>query len=256
MTTVAPANIRVASIFDDVHAALLEILTKHQVTWEEFRVATGWLTEAGKSDFEIPLMLDVFLSVTVDDLAHGAADGTECNVEGPFYVEGAPDLEPPYVLPRRAEEPGETLVFSGTVRDTDGAPLAGAVLDLWQANGVGEYSNFHPTVPPFNLRGRIATDADGRFEVETVLPVGYSIPTGGATGKLVAALGREGFRPAHLHMKLTHPETVPLCTQLYFGHDPRVGSDVVDAVKPSLVIEVDRGAGGATCSYDFVLPRI
>lgn len=258
MTTTAPTT-RVGEIFADVHAALLEIIVKHRVTWEEFRAATAWLTEAGQQDYEIPLMLDVFLSTAVDDLAHGAAEGTECNVEGPFYVAGAPVLERPYVLPRRDDEPGQKLVFSGTVRSTDGSPLAGATLDLWQANGIGEYSHFHPGVPEHNLRGRLNTDDAGRFEVETVVPVGYHVPLAGATGRLLAALGREGFRPCHLHLKVTHPNAVPLTTQIYFDHDPMIDSDVVGAVKPSLVTTLtthNDGHGGsyATCSYDFVLP--
>jgi catechol 1,2-dioxygenase len=254
MTTAA--NARVTAIFDDVHAALTEILTKHQVTWDEFRTAIGWLADAGKSDYEIPLLLEVFLSVTVDNLTHGAAEGTECNVEGPFFVEGAPDLTTPYILPRRSEEPGRKLIFSGTVTSTDGTPLAGATLDLWQANGVGEYSNFHPNVPPFNLRGRITTDAGGRFEVETIEPSGYPIPEGGATGRLVEALGRSTRRPAHLHVKVSHPDVLELTTQLYLSHDPDLRNDVVEAMKESLIIELlDAADGSATCSYDFVLPR-
>ena len=71
-------------------------------------------------------------------------------------------------------------MFSGSVTSTDGTPLAGALLDVWQDNGAGEYSHFHPGVPEHNLRGRLVTDADGRFEVETVLPVPYEIPTDGA----------------------------------------------------------------------------
>ena len=250
---------RLNAIFDDVQEALKDIITKHQVTWEEFRAATEWLTEAGKQDYEIPLMLDVFLSPTVDDVANATGEGTECNVEGPFYVADAPQLERPYVLPQRDDEPGEKLIFSGTVRSTDGSPLAGATLDVWQCNGAGEYSHFHPGVPEYNLRGRLTTDDDGVFQFETVVPSEYEIPMAGATGKLLAALGRSAFRPGHIHFKVSHEDAAPLTTQIYFEGEPWIDADVVGAVKASLVVKLawhndDRGGSYATCSYDFVLP--
>ncbi len=250
---------RLAGIVDDVVGALREVITSHRVTWDEYRAATEWLTTAGHQAFEIPLMMDVFLSTTVDDL-QASAEGTESNVEGPFYVPDAPMLSQPYVLPRREHEPGEVLVFSGTVTLPDGSPLDGAIVDVWQDNGVGEYSHFHPGVPEHNLRGRLLTDADGSFEFETVMPVPYEIPTGGATGQLLRALDRPPVRPAHIHFKLSHPSARALTTQIYFDGDHWLDHDVVlGAVKSSLVARVERTsetgtAEPARCRYDFVLP--
>lgn len=139
MTTteaVTTASPRVDAIFNDVVEALTDIIEKHQVTWQEFGAATEWLALAGSQGYEIPLMLDVFLSTPVDNV-NAAHEGTESNVEGPFYIADAPLLELPYVLPKRSDEPGETLTFSGRVLTTDGSPLAGAMLDVWQANGLG-----------------------------------------------------------------------------------------------------------------------
>ena len=259
-TTPGTANPRVEAIFDDVIDALNGIIEKHQVTWAEYRTFTDWLTLAGSQGYEIPLMLDVFLSTTVDNV-NAAGVGTESNVEGPFYAPDAPLLEAPYVLPKRADEPGDALVFSGTVRGTDGAPLAGAMLDIWQGNGVGQYSNFHPEVPEYNLRGRLVADADGRFEFETVVPVGYQIPGDGATGMLLDQLGRPNVRPAHIHFLLTHDDAQPLTTQVYFDGDPWIDCDVVGAVKAPLVTKLEQhvdagGSTSATCHFDFVLaPR-
>lgn len=249
---------RLTAIVDDVQAALAEIIARHRVTYEEYRVATEWLTEAGTQDFEIPLLLDVFLATAVDDASHASAGGTDCNVEGPVYFAGAPRLERPYVLPQRADEPGEKLTFSGTVRLTDGTPVSGAVLDVWQANGLGEYSNLCPDVPEYNLRGKLTTDQEGRYSFGTVVPSQYPIPVAGATGRLLAGLGRSAFRPGHIHFKFDHPAAAPLTTQIYFEGDPHLASDVVGAVKDSLVVTLahhDDGRGGsrATCSYDFVL---
>lgn len=257
--TAVAQETRMADIVDDVVEALRDVITKYRVTWDEYRAATGWLTAAGAQGFEIPLMMDVFLSTTVDDVQASAGGGTESNVEGPFYISDAPMLTRPYVLPRRPDEPGEVLTFSGTVSTTDGRPLAGALIDVWQDNGAGEYSHFHPNVPEHNLRGRFVSDEDGRFEFETVLPVPYEIPTGGAAGQLLAAMGRPAFRPAHVHFKITHESTQPLTTQIYFAGDPWLEADVVvGAVKHELVTTVERGfdsAGAhASCSFDFALP--
>lgn len=248
---------RLNAILDDVQRALVDIITRHRVTAEEFRAATEFLAEAGQQHLEIPLLLDVFLASAVDEVAH-ASEGTESNIEGPVYVAGAPTLEPPHVLPRRADEPGEKLIFSGIVRSTDGSALAGAKLDVWQANGAAEYSHFQPGVPEYNLRGRLTTDDDGRFEFETVVPSPYEIPTSGATGRLLAALGRSAFRPGHIHFKVSHEDASPLTTQIYFEGDPWIDADVVGAVKASLITKLarhddDRGGSYATCSYDFVL---
>ncbi len=246
---------RLQAIFTDVLSSLLDVIRSHRVTWEEYRAATEWLTEAGNQGYEVPLLLDVLLSPTVDDVNFPADGGTESNVEGPFYVPDAPLLERPYVLPRRDDEPGERLMFSGTVRSRDGLPLGGAVLDIWQATADGEYSHFHPGLPDGNLRGRVRTDATGRFGFETVVPAPYEIPNTGATGKLLAALGRHCFRPGHIHFKLSHPSARPLTTQVYFEGDPWIDSDVVGAVKDSLITQLVRDAGAkASCYYDFVLP--
>lgn len=249
-------NNRLETVFSEVLSSLVEVIRKHEVTWEEYRAATEWLTEAGNQGYEIPLLLDVFLSSTVDDVNFSANGGTESNAEGPFYVAGALMLERPYVMPRRDDEPGRRLRFSGDVRWADGSPVATAVLDIWHATANGEYSHFHPTVPDGNLRGRITTDAAGQFQFETVVPAPYEIPKTGATGKLLAALGRHCFRPGHIHFKVQHPSARPLTTQIYFEGDPWIDSDVVGAVKDSLVTRLlPDGHDGDTCAFEFVLHR-
>jgi len=248
-------NARLDAIFSDVLESLRRVIREHRVTEGEWRLGVAWLTEAGTQPNEIPLLLDVHLGAAVDDVNNAVETGTENTLEGPFYVPGAPLLIAPYVLPMRPDEPGERLLFSGTVRASDGAPLAGAMLDLWQVSADGGYSHFHPGYPDYNLRGRLATDDEGRFEVLTVVPVPYEVPKGGATGRLLAALGRTAFRPAHLHVKLTHEGHRPLTTQVYFEDDPWLGRDaVLGTDRPSLVTRLVRDDGGpARCSYDFVL---
>jgi len=257
-------NPRVAEAFQDVVGAVAGIIRTRRVTFQEYREAIGFLEDVVKEG-ELPLLMDVFLGVAVDDVNYTANGGTESNLEGPFYIPGAPLLQPPYALPRRDNEPGETLLMSGTVGGLDGGPLAGAMLDVWQANGAGEYSHFHPGVPDFNLRGRFTTDSEGRFEVRTVVPSAYEIPGAGPTGRLLTALGRHFFRPSHLHFKLSHPGYQSLTTQIYFEGDEYLRSDVVGAAKDALVVKPQKHedpndlARAAldrpfyACSYSFVL---
>jgi catechol 1,2-dioxygenase len=240
-TTLTPqqTTARLDAIVTEIADAIAGVVTKHGVTYEEYRVATDWLTRAGGQMHEIPLLLDVFLATAVDNVNNPTGGGTESNVEGPFYVPGAPRLEHPYVLGKRDSD-GETLIFSGTVTTADGTPLHGALLDVWQANGAGEYSFIHEGVPDYNLRGQLLADVNGRFQFETVVPSPYEIPVSGATGELLAALGRPTFRPGHIHLKITHADARPLTTQIYFEGDPWIESDVVGAVKPPLITRLNR----------------
>ena len=260
------AEDRLAYLLDELLETLKEFIRKNKVTPEEYRKAVLFLHETGQIG-EIPLMADVFVETTVDEVAYGhqAGAGSVSAIEGPYYIEGAPELEPPYELPRRENEPGDVLFFSGTVRDEDGSPLAGAVLDMWQADATGVYSNFDPSVPENNLRGRFRTDDEGRFEVRTVVPAPYEIPTEGPTGRLLAVRGKHTFRPAHLHLVVSHEGHNKLTTQIFFEGGEYVEDDCVEAVKEPLIARLEkhddpsdyreRGLEGPyyTLHYDFVL---
>jgi catechol 1,2-dioxygenase len=250
------ADARLGEIFVELTTAIRQVLRKHRVTWEEYAVAVEWLTRAGSDGVEIPLLMDLLFAATIDSyLGDGAEGSTESSLEGPFYLPDAPWLRQPYVLPHRDDEPGVALMFSGTVTDADGAPLSGAVLDIWQANGIGEYSHFSPGVPENNLRGRLSTDADGRFSVQTISPSPYEVPLNGPTAQLMAAVGRHTWRPGHIHVKVTHKDARPLTTQIFFAGDPYLDCDVIGAVKDQLVVSVVPATDTepASCSYRFVL---
>lgn len=59
----------------------------------------------------------------------------------------------------------------GRVLGDDGKPLANALVEVWHANHLGNYSHFDTSQPPFNLRGSIRTDAQGRYSFRSVVPV-------------------------------------------------------------------------------------
>ena len=117
---------RLNELFDDLNATLKEFISKHQVTYAEFHRALAFLTEVGEKG-ETPLLFDVFLESTVDLVNNNERGGTATAVEGPFYLRDMPEFKSPCVLPHRANEPGDVLIFSGTVRSTEGKALPGAM---------------------------------------------------------------------------------------------------------------------------------
>ena len=132
------------------------------------------------------------------------------------------------------------LFLRGRVTSPDGTPLAGVELDMWQADAAGHYSNIHPNMPEWNLRGRFHSGSDGTFEVRTIVPPPYEIPKSGPTGAVLGALGRHCFRPAHLHLKIRHPEYGELTSQLYFEGGDYLDSDVANAVREGLIARLVR----------------
>jgi catechol 1,2-dioxygenase len=259
-------NERLVELFTDLKDNYLrEFIRKNKVTPTEYRKAVKFLEQAGKNIGEIPLMMDVFLETTVDAVAYGQWAGSPTAIEGPFYIEGAPILEPPYELPRRDDEPGDVMFFSGQVRDQEGNPLKGVELDMWHCDADGLYSNIAPSVPEGNLRGRFYTDEEGRFEVRSIVPVPYEIPKEGQTGQLLRAIGSHTWRPAHIHLIVRHENFHPMTTQIFFEGDEWVNDDCVDAVKPELVARLEKHDDPSdyqqrgldepyyTVNYDFVL---
>ena len=122
-----------------------------------------------------------------------------------------------------AESKAEKLVLGGVVTSADCRPLAGIALDFWHADAEGEYDN-----RGFRYRGVVATDAAGKYRLETNLPPPY--------------MGR----PRHIHVKLQRPGGRVLTTQLYFPGESRNQN-------PALVVRMERGAAGRVAAYDFVL---
>jgi len=250
---------RTGLIVGDILEAVRDVIRRHRVSYPEYRRAIEFLAGAGQAG-ELPLLCDVLLESVVDETTRQAPGATDSNVEGPFFAAGAPELgaaagdDEPVRLPMRPDEPGDPLLFTGTVRSTDGSPLAGAVLDVWQANAAGRYSRFAPGLPEWNLRGRVTTGGDGRFAIRTVVPHAYDIPGEPHTAKVLRLLGLEPHRPAHVHVRLEAAGHFPLTTQVYFAGDPWLEHDVVGAALPSLVTKLEPADGpGFTCRFDFTL---
>lgn len=240
-----------------VIAAVLNIVAEEKVTYAEYNALKAWLIRVG-DDGEWPLFLDVFIEHAVEEVASAHREGSKGTIEGPFYVPDAPRQQSPAVLKMRQDEAGTPLTFQGQVAAVDGQPLPNAIVELWHADDLGFYSQFAPGIDPWNLRGTFSVDAAGRFQVQTVQPAPYMIPTDGACGQLISAAGWSPWRPAHLHLKVTAPGYELLTTQLYFDGGDHLKDDVAQAVKPELVLHpTPRDDGhGDEVTYDFVLDPI
>src|SRR4051812_33325393 len=154
---------RVSAVARAVLAGLHQAIREQEVTYPEFQAAKAWLIAVGEGG-EWPLFLDVFVEHVVEEVAARTQDGTKGSILGPYYLPDQQHVAAHAALPTRADEAGTPLLFSGQVRDLDGTPIAGAELDMWQADELGLYSGFAPGIPDGNLRGVVVTDEEGRFE--------------------------------------------------------------------------------------------
>jgi catechol 1,2-dioxygenase len=160
---------------------------------------------------------------------------------GPLYIAGAP-LSKGEAQLDDGSETGEVLFMGGEVRDANGKPVAGAIVDVWHANTRGGYSFFDPSQPKFNLRRRIETDAAGRYRFRLIPPVGYACPPEGPTQQLLDRLGRH---PAHIHFFVTAPGYRKLTTQINIDGDVYLYDDFAFATRDGLIPEVRRSADPA-----------
>jgi protocatechuate 3,4-dioxygenase beta subunit len=117
---------------------------------------------------------------------------------------------------------GERILVGGRITDEDGRPVPHTMLEIWQANAAGRYdhpgdTHDAPLDPNFHGAGRVFTDADGRYSIQTIRPGAYPWPNGPNT-----------WRPAHIHFSLFGPAfATRLITQMYFEGDPLMRLDPV-----------------------------
>jgi hydroxyquinol 1,2-dioxygenase len=198
----------------------------------DFLTATGHITDDRRQEFI--LWSDALgLSMLVDALARPPDGATESTVLGPFYVPGAPLRG--YGESMAKEPAGTPAWVHGRVLSTDGEPIAGAELDVWQNGADRLYAVQRPEAPEDHLRGRYRTRGDGTFAFVAVRPVPYPIPDDGPVGHMLAAAGRHPWRPAHLHLIVRADGFRTVATHIFDAASEYLDSDAVFAVKHSLV---------------------
>lgn len=193
---------------------------------------------SAEADTDVELTLEVTddtLEIDDDtDAAPRVCTATTPDALGPYYRAGAPSI-----VDLAGSEPGTALAIAGQITDTDCAPLAGARIEVWQADAAGDYHDDR-------LRGTLVADAAGAFAFTTIMPGRY--------------LQATGYRPAHLHLRLTAPGFRTVVTQIYFAGDPYLSpNDSCTACAsddPARILALASGPGGGlvgTC--DLALAR-
>ena len=231
---------RLKQIMEVITRKLHEAVKEIEPTQDEWMQAILFLTRTGQMcnewRQEFILLSDVLgVSMLVDAINNRKPSGaSESTVLGPFHVEGAPELAMGANICLDAK--GEDMVIGGRILDTAGQPIKDAVIDVWQANDEGFYDVQQQGIQPdFNLRGVFRTGADGRYWFRAVKPKYYPIPDDGPVGKLLGALGRHPYRPAHLHYIIKADGFETLTTHIFDPDDPYIQCDAVFGVKESLL---------------------
>ncbi len=255
--TAAVSTERVSSLAGKLIQAANDIVYAERVSYDEFNALKAWMIKVGE-DGEWPLFLDVWLEHSVEDVATDHREGSKGSIEGPYYIPDAPTQNSPAKIQMREDEDGTPFLFQGQVRSTDGSPLPEAKVELWHADEGGYYSQFAPGIPEWNLRGTFIADAEGNFQIDTMQPAPYQIPTEGACGQLISAAGWHAWRPAHLHLKVSTPGYELLTAQLYFPGDEHNDDDIANAVKPELLMDPQpaESGNGVQVTYDLVLDPV
>lgn len=179
---------------------------------------------------------------------------TPGQAEGPFYPpEWLGDIDNDLVLVKGedAEAMGTVLHLRGRVLNRHGEPIEGASVEIWQCDAQGVYH--HPwdergrrkADAGFQGRGRVETDAQGRYVFRTIKPAAYS------------------GRTPHIHFKIMQPGGDTLVTQMYFAGEPTNDRDFIlnsiadPAQRESLIVPLeDAGAvepGAVAGQFDVVL---
>lgn len=231
------------SLTRHLHAFIRDV----RLTDEEWAAAIEFLTRAGHITDDVRqefiLLSDTLgasmQTININNQAY--ADATEATVFGPFFVEDSPAIELGGDMAFGA--PGEPCWVTGTVTGTDGKPLVGARIEVWEADEDGLY-DVQRDAGARAARAHLFTDAEGGYRFWGLTPTPYPIPDDGPVGQMLAAVGRSPLRASHLHFMVTHEGCRTLVTHIFPEGDPIGWKDTVFGVKESLIKRFERQATG------------
>lgn len=172
------------------------------------------LSQSRRHALKATLLLGSAAGIT--GTALGKSEPTPAQTEGPFYPDLDNDLT--FVASRKERAKGEHLYVHGVVRDTEGKPIANALVDIWQTDHQGIYD--HAGDPSqkdkdknFQCYGRFVTGEDGSYHFKSIKPRHY---------------GDETFqRTPHIHYKVARRGYHELTTQLYFAGEKLNAKDTL-----------------------------
>ncbi|KAK7715349.1 hypothetical protein SLS64_004049 [Diaporthe eres] len=247
-------NERLKYLLDRLVTHLHDFARETRLSTDEWMTALLFLTKAGQicSDVrqEFILLSDILgLSLLIDSINHPKPpNATEGSLLGPFHTHDAPTL--PNGARMASDPEGEPMLAICTVKDTEGNPVAGVKIDIWETDSSGHYDVQHSDRGEPSERCILVSDEQGRFWFKGIKPVSYPIPHDGPVGKLLVLLGRHCYRPAHVHFMFEKPGWDHFITALYLRGDPYEKSDAVFGVKKSLVIDLDKADKKTAEEYD------
>jgi hydroxyquinol 1,2-dioxygenase len=245
------------SLVQHLHAFAREVkLTEDEwLAGIEFLTATGRKCDDKRQEF-ILLSDTLGLSMLTVAMNNDKPQGcTEATVFGPFHVEGAPHYEHGADVANGAA--GEPCIVRGRVLGLGGEAVAGAVVEVWQADAEGNYDVQYPDLVQHRARGVLTSGTDGRFHFRSIVAEAYPIPVDGPVGDMLRATKRHPWRPAHLHFMITAPGYEKLVTHVFRSGDRYLDSDAVFGVRQSLVADWVRQPDGVySLDFDFVLNPI
>jgi alcohol dehydrogenase class IV/protocatechuate 3,4-dioxygenase beta subunit len=234
------------SLVQHAHGFLRDVRLTEQ-EWQQgidFLTAVGHLTDERRQEF-ILLSDTLGLSmqtITINQVASRTA--TEATVFGPFFVEDSPRIGLGGDLAGGA--PGRPCWVEGNVTGTDGTPVPGARIEVWEADESGLYDVQYDDGRTSG-RAHLFSDADGGFRFWAITPTPYPIPHDGPVGAMLAATGRSPMRASHLHFMVSAEGRHTLVTHIFVRGDELLGTDSVFGVKDSLVQDFrEQPAGSPT----------
>jgi hydroxyquinol 1,2-dioxygenase len=239
-------RVLMTSLVKHVHAFAREVDLRPDewLAGLKFLTATGQISTERRPEFillsdtlGLSMMVVALAQARAVGAARGATEPTEATVEGPFFWPGAPEL--PLGADLAEGVPGEPTLYMGRVTDTDGKPLAGALLDVWSGDGDGKYDVQLSDQPVMKARGRLRTDAEGRYWFWSIRPNYYPVPDDGPVGDMLRATNRNINRPGHIHMMVSAEGHVPLTTHIFVAGSPFIDEDVVFGKRDSLVVDFE-----------------
>ena len=248
MLTVTEAAMRsFATASDPRMGEVMALLVKHlhafvaesKLTKEEWMRGLTFLTAAAdittEERNEFSLLSDVLGISSMVDVVSQPVGGTSSSVLGPFHNHDS-QLQPNGVDLTKGQA-GERTWLHGRVVDKNGKPVANAELDFWQNADNGLYPAQDSEQDPHNLRCKIHCEADGSFELLTIRPHPYTVPTDGPVGAMLAAAKRSIWRPAHYHVIVSAPGYVGLVTELFPAGSAYIDNDTVFGVREGLIVD-------------------
>jgi catechol 1,2-dioxygenase len=226
-------NERLSTIYIRAVELAQTLVREFKITEDELHAAGRYFNRLGASGF-FPSLLDVNLALSAVAANSGDAAGTRQNLEGPYHA-SHPVRADGVLLSHAPAADALALTLTGRVVAVEtGEPIPGAVLDFWQADADGVYDRTGD-----HLRGKVVTDAEGRYSVKTVVPNDYSEHDRDPIGELFRAMGKPNTRAAHIHVKAEIGGRVVLTTQLFMPTSTFLERDYVEgAVSPDLTVEL------------------